>query len=171
MSNIYSRLILRFVGYLFFQVLVLNNIQLSGLMNPYYYPLFVLLLPLRMPQWVCLLLAFLMGYSVGIFSNSSGLHAFATVAMVFFRPFIISIIFPRTETDDVEELSIGQTGIFNFILYAFVLVLIHHFLFFTIEVWSFTKFYFTFIKIILSTMMSTLLILLGEYLFLRKSIR
>ena len=171
MSNQYIRLIIRFIGCLLFQVLVLNNIQLTGLMNPYYYPLFVLLLPLQMPQWACLLLSFVMGYSVGIFSNSSGLHAFSTVAMAFARPFVITALFPKTETEDVEELSIGKTGLFNFILYAFVLVFIHHLVFFVAEVWSFTQFYLTSIKIVLSSLMSTLLIIVGEYLFLRKTLR
>ena len=168
MSNIYLRLFIRFVFYLLFQVLVLDNIELSGLMNPYFYPLFILLLPLNFPQWANLLLAFAMGYSVGSFSNNAGLHAFASVFIAFIRPFIISTIFPQNDTDDLEELSIDKTGVLNFILYAFVLIFIHHFIFFILEVWSFTKFYFTFIKIFFSAIISTLLIILSEYLFWRK---
>jgi hypothetical protein len=171
MSNIYIRIFLRFLGCLFFQVLVLNNIELSGLMNIYYYPLFILLLPLQMPQWLCLLLSFAMGYCVGIFTNTAGLHAFAAVLIAFIRPLVIQVIFPRTETDDVEEITIEKSGIFNFILFVFVLIFIHHFVLFLVEVWSFTKFYFTVLKIILSAVLSSSVIIIGEYLFWRKRLK
>ena len=171
MSNIYIRLVIRFIFFLLFQVLVLNNIELGGLMNLYYYPLFVLLLPLRMPQWISLLLSFVLGYSVGLFSNSSGLHAFSTVIMAFVRPFVIQIIFPKADGSDTEEISLEQSGFVNFILYAFILIFIHHFFLFIIEVWSFTKFYFTILKIFTSSIVSTSLIILSEYLFWRKRIK
>ena len=115
-----------------------------------------------------MLLAFAMGYSVGSFTNTAGLHAFASVFIAFIRPVVIRNIFPQSEISDAQELSINQTGVLNFILYAFVLIFIHHFIFFIVEVWSFTKFYFTVIKIIFSSVLSTFLIILGEYLFTRK---
>ncbi|MCU0363051.1 MAG: rod shape-determining protein MreD, partial [Bacteroidales bacterium] len=43
------------------QVLVFNNIQFSGFINPYVYVLFILLLPLAVPGWLLLLLAFITG--------------------------------------------------------------------------------------------------------------
>jgi rod shape-determining protein MreD len=152
-----------------FQVLVLNRIELSGLMNPYYYPLFVLLLPLNFPNSICLILAFAMGSSVGWFSNSMGLHSMALVIMAFVRPYIIQIIFPQASSDEMEDLSISRVGVFNFVLYTFVLLFIHHFVFFIAEVWSFSRFWLTLTKIILSTGLSTVLIILGEYLFWRKA--
>ena len=39
------------------QVLVLNNIQLGGYLNPYLYVLFVLLLPFDTPKWLLLIVA------------------------------------------------------------------------------------------------------------------
>ncbi|MFM2226495.1 MAG: hypothetical protein RJA07_2697 [Bacteroidota bacterium] len=168
MNNTYVKLVLRFVFYLLFQVLVLNNIELNGLMNPYYYPLFVLLLPLSFPNWLCLLLAFIMGAGVGSFTNTMGLHSMALVIMAFARTYIIQVIFPQANADEMEEFSISRAGFINFALYTFLLIFIHHFVFFIAEVWSFSRFYLTISKIFLSSILSTLLIILGEYLFWRK---
>ncbi len=43
------------------QLLVFNNIELSGYINPYVYVLFVLLLPFDVPRSVLLVSAFLLG--------------------------------------------------------------------------------------------------------------
>ncbi|MEY4875872.1 MAG: hypothetical protein RL708_1021 [Bacteroidota bacterium] len=171
MNNIYFKLVFRFVFYLLFQVLVLNNIELNGLMNPYYYPLFILLLPISFPNWLALLFAFAMGIAVGSFSNSIGLHSFALVLMTFVRTYVIQIIFPQAKAEEMEEFSIGNIGAFTFTLYTFILIFIHHFVFFSAEVMSFSRFYLTISKIFLSAILSTLLIILGEYLFWRKESR
>ena len=58
---------LRFVILVFIQVAILNNIQISGFINPYVYVLFILLLPFETPNWVLLVLSFFLGLSVDIF--------------------------------------------------------------------------------------------------------
>jgi rod shape-determining protein MreD len=171
MNNLYIKLVFRFIFYLLFQVLVLNNIELNGLMNPYYYPLFILLLPISFPNWLALLLAFVLGISVGSFSNSIGLHSLSLVLMTFVRTYVIQIIFPQSKAEEMDEFSIGKIGAFTFTLYTFILIFIHHFVFFTTEVMSFSRFYLTISKIVLSSILSTSLIILGEYLFWRKASR
>ena len=67
MINLYVRNIGRFIVLVLFQVLVLNNIQFSGYVNPFMYVLFILLLPFETPRWLLLLSGFLLGLSVDIF--------------------------------------------------------------------------------------------------------
>ena len=83
--------IFRFILLVLFQVLVLNNIQFLGYINPYLYILFILSLPVQMPRWFLLVLAFILGLSIDIFSNTLGMHAFATVFVAFFREGIIKL--------------------------------------------------------------------------------
>ena len=66
-----------FIALVLTQVLVLNHIQFSGFVNPYIYVLFVLLLPMGSPRYVVLLLAFFIGLTIDVFSNSPGIHSFA----------------------------------------------------------------------------------------------
>jgi hypothetical protein len=89
--------------------------------------------------------------------------------MTFIRTYVIQIIFPQAKADEIDEFSIGKIGAFTFTLYTFILIFIHHFVFFSIEVMSFSRFYLTISKVFFSSMLSTLLIILGEYLFWRKA--
>jgi len=77
--------IFRFIFLVLFQVLVLNNIQFLGYINPYVYILFVLALPVQTPRWFTLFLAFCLGLTIDTFSNTMGMHAFAAVMVAFLR--------------------------------------------------------------------------------------
>ena len=75
------------------QVLILNNIQFSGLVNPYIYILFILLLPFTIPGYFLLGISFILGISIDIFGNTPGIHAGATVLLGFLRPGIAQLSF------------------------------------------------------------------------------
>ena len=79
MGRILIKYAIIFMVLVFTQVLFLNQIQFSGFVNPYIYILFVMLLPLNAPRYVVLVGAFLLGLSVDIFSNTLGIHSFASV--------------------------------------------------------------------------------------------
>ncbi len=83
--------ILSFVLLVLFQVLALNNIQFLGFINPYIYILFIIALPVKTPRWLSLILAFILGLTLDIFSNTLGMHAFATVLIAFLRNGIINL--------------------------------------------------------------------------------
>ena len=51
MTVVFVRNIIRFVFLVLLQVLILNNIQFSGYINPYFYIYFILLLPFDTPRW------------------------------------------------------------------------------------------------------------------------
>ena len=50
--------VFRFVFLVALQVIVLNHIQWSGYVNPYIYILFILMLPVEIPNWLLLVLSF-----------------------------------------------------------------------------------------------------------------
>ncbi len=95
MIRVLPRNIIRFVLLVLFQVLVFNNIQLGGYLNPYIYVLFLLLMPFETPRWLLLVAAFTLGISIDVFSNTLGIHTSATVFMAFIRPFVLDFIAPR----------------------------------------------------------------------------
>lgn len=102
--NFIVKNIIRFIVLLLLQVMVFNNIQLSGFLNPYLYVLFILLLPFETPPWLLLVLSFFMGLSVDVFSNTLGIHASACVFMGFLRPFILNYISVRDNYEsDIEK--------------------------------------------------------------------
>src|SRR6056297_4336346 len=95
MIKVLPRYIISFILLLTLQILVLNNIQLSGFINPYLYVLFILILPFETPKWMLLLLAFILGMVVDLFSHTPGMHTSATVFMAFLRPYVLEFFSPR----------------------------------------------------------------------------
>ena len=156
---------LRFIFLVLFQVLILNNVELSGYLNPFLYVLFILMLPFQTPNWLVLILAFAMGISVDMFSNTGGLHAAASVLMGFLRQPILKLISPREGFDVVQRPTIQQFGLGWFFSYAGILVLIHHLFLFYMETFNFSEFGTTFIRVILSSVFTLSLIFISQFFF------
>lgn len=145
------------------QILVLNNIQFSGYVNPYVYIMIILLLPSLTQSWLVLLIAFFTGLVIDLFSGSPGMHASATLLAGFARPLVLRLIAPRDGYDPGSSLSMASYGLRWFVTYATAIVLIHHTALFFIEVFRFADFFRTILRIILSSVFTLAFILLIEY--------
>nr|WP_295874052.1 rod shape-determining protein MreD [uncultured Chitinophaga sp.] len=167
--SILLRNIIRFVFLLLIQVFVLNKILIHQLVSPYLYMLFILALPFNLPRPVVMLLGFLMGVSLDMFSNTMGIHAAACVFIAYLRPFIINILSPQGGFETTQKTpSMTSMGVSQFLIYAAVLVFLHHVIFFTLEVFGFGNPLYLMLKILLSTAASLILIVLYELLFFTK---
>ncbi|MEI7725447.1 MAG: rod shape-determining protein MreD [Bacteroidota bacterium] len=156
--------IVRFFFLIFFQVLILNHINLSGYINPYFYIYFILLLPFDTPKWMLLIVAFLLGLSVDFFTNTIGLNAAACVMMAFARPLVISAISSGPESLLGDTPSLRNQGLKWFLYYSVILIFIHHFTLFFLEIFRFSEFMATLIRVLLSSAFTLLLVLISEYL-------
>jgi rod shape-determining protein MreD len=145
------------------QILVLNNIQFSGFINPYVYIMIVLLLPSVTPAWLVLIISFLTGLIIDLFSGSPGMHASATLLAGFSRPLVLRVISPRDGYESGSDLSMAAYGFRWFFIYATIIVLIHHTTLFFLEVFRFTDFFRTILRILLSSIFTVSFILLIEY--------
>lgn len=152
----------------FFQVVILNNIQLGGYINPYFYVLFILLLPFETPKWLLLISAFVLGLLVDMFSDTIGLHAAACVLMAYCRPGVLRIVSPRQEYEPGIRPIIRDLGVKWFFNYSLILVSTHHILLFFLEVFSFSDFFHTLLRTILSIMFTILLLILSQYIMYKR---
>ena len=157
-----------YFGLVMFQVLVLKNLELSFYINPYVYPFFVLMLPFRMPHWLLMVLAFLAGLLVDAFSNTGAIHAASLVFLAFVRPYYISVITPKGGYETEDRPNIRGLGFSWFALYTFILVFLHHILYFFLEFFSLSSVFSILGKTLLSSIVSTILIVLLAYLFSRE---
>ena len=160
----------RFVLLVALQVLILNNVQVSGFLNPYLYVLFLLLLPFEMPRTWLLALAFLLGITVDVFTNTLGMHLAASLFMAYCRPFVLSIIAPRGGYEVGTAPSIRDMGLPWFLSYAGSLVFLHHLVLFFVEVFRFTEVFLTLGRVLASSVFTLLLVLLAQYLTYRPRI-
>jgi rod shape-determining protein MreD len=168
MIKIYLRNIIRFIAVVLIQVLVFNNIEVSGYVNPYIYLIFIILLPFETPNWLLLTLAFLLGLSVDLFSMTYGLHASATVFAAFLRPFILKTFSPRDGYEPGTFPRISYYGFNWFAKYTLIIVFSHHFFLFTVEIFRLTDIFFILSKTILSGLISSFFIIISQYFIYRR---
>lgn len=171
--NQYIKYFIQFFLLLLFQVLILNNVFLNWwsqpggfpVFIPFIYPLFVLLLPFETPVWLLMVAGFICGCIVDSFMNTPGMHAFALVLTAYLRTNVLLALLPKN-MKEYHHLSpsVKTMGWPPFLTYSAFLVLIHHTVFFIIEVWSLSNFGYLLLKILASTL--TTMLLIGVYLLL-----
>ena len=157
--------IIRFVALVLIQVLVINHIRLGDYVHPYVYMVFILLLPVNLPNWQLLLLGFGLGLSIDLFTGTPGLHAGATTLMAFCRPAILRLVSGHQKLENVVEPNLGQLGGVWFLRYTLCMVLVHHFALFFLESFSFHLILQVLLRILISAPASVFLILIILYLF------
>tara|TARA_Y100000385_G_scaffold215959_1_gene224836 strand:+ start:2974 stop:3483 length:510 start_codon:yes stop_codon:yes gene_type:complete len=155
--------IIRFFVLTSIQILILNNVQISGYINPFVYILFVMLLPPKMPKAIVLILAFIMGFTIDVFSDSYGVHSSATVLLAFLRSKVLALVSVKGG-EDLEAIGIKQLRINRFFTYSSILCLIHHFTLFYLEAFRLNEFFDTFLRALYSSFFSILMILMIESL-------
>lgn len=166
--NIILKNIIRFVVLVFIQVAILNNIQVSGFVNPYMYILFILLLPFEIPNWLLLLLSFILGLSIDVFSGTVGMHASACVFMAYVRPYVLNYLSLRDGYEVGTYPGIAYFGFAWFFKYALSLIVAHHSFLFVVEAFSFANFSETIMRIIFSAFFTLTLIITSQFLMFKK---
>ena len=142
-----------FFWVIFFQILILNNIQFSGYINPYYYIIFILTIPNHQSKVRVLLLSFILGFIIDIFSNSYGSHAFSCVLIAYLKTVWIN---NKVVSDGEDAINFNNLSFGEFIKKSSIYILIHHFSLFFLE-----RFYLKeIIPIILITFVSSIFTLI-----------
>lgn len=166
--------ILRIVGLIFlilFQVLVLNKLNVSTYIHPYVYPMFIILLPFETPRWLILPLAFVVGFSIDMFNNTAGMHAAACVFIAYARPWLIKRYTPITGYENVNAPSLSELGVVWFALFTLTVIFIHHSIYYFLQVFWMNDVGYLLLKIFLSTLVSTLLIVIFAFLFAKRKVK
>ncbi|MDT0689405.1 rod shape-determining protein MreD [Salegentibacter sp. F188] len=158
--------IARFFGLIFLQVLVLNNINFLGFINPYLYFLFILLYPFNSNRSLFLLLAFLLGISIDVFEDSGGIHAAACLIAAFIRPQFLRFSFGISY--DHQTLRLSATPFGAKLSYIFLMVVIHHLVLFSLEMFSFNHVLLILEKTLYSSIFTIILVFLSLALFSKK---
>ena len=158
---------LRFIFLVFLQVLILNNINFLGYVNPYVYIYFILMFPLDGNKALLIFLSFLLGLSVDIFEDSGGVHAAACVVIAYLRPLALKFSFGVSY--EYNTVKIKKADPLERLTYIVVLVLIHHFTLFAMEILSFNHILLLLKSTLFSGIFTILLILCSLILFSRKA--
>lgn len=164
----FGKYLMIFIVLVLAQILVFNNIELSGFVNPYVYILFVLLIPFSIPKAIQLLGAFTIGLVIDLFMGSPGVHSSATLLMAFSRPLVLTMYSPREGYQTGTLPRMEQFGVEWFLKYTVTLVFLHHFTLFYLEVFTFHHFFSTFFRALFSSGLTSLIIILSQFFIFRR---
>ena len=153
-----------FVACILTQVFLLDNIQLWGLVMPYAYPLFILILPTHLSRPWLYVLGFLLGLSIDLFSATLCLHASATTFLAFLRDPVIRFATPQQQLQKTQLPILRVMGWAWTLRYTLILILAHHALLHLLaQAPVFVAPWFTAVRIVLNTVVSVVVILLVEF--------
>lgn len=169
MSSI-LRNIIRFALFLLIQVFVLSKIPpLHQFIAPYLYFLFLLWMPFSIKRGALTLLGFGFGLALDYFLLTPGLHAAACTLMAYLRPFLINLLMEKETTGfKYKAPSIQSMGFARYSVYVVVLTLVHHVWLVCLEWMQFGSFFYFLAKVLATTAVSLLLIMIAELVFPRR---
>lgn len=142
MNSLVIRQIFRAVLILLVQVLVLKRISLSSAWlwqngDIFLYPVIILLFPFRMSRHYALMLGFLTGLVIDVFYDTIGVHAFALTAMTYARSLLLASLEPRGGYQLAMSPTHYSMGLNWLLTFTSLSVLIHVFLYYTAEIFTF----------------------------------
>ena len=155
--------LIQFVLLVLAQVIVFNNINLLGYINPYPYILFLLLYPFKANRSVLLIVAFASGLIMDVFGDSGGIHAAACITLAYLRPVALRIAFGVSY--EYNTIRISNTTLYERFVYISFLVVIHHLVLFALEVFNISSILYVFQKTLFTSIFTILLCLLFTILF------
>lgn len=163
-----GKYIIRFVVLMLLQILVFNNIPAIGMISPYLYVAFILLLPVSMSPSLVLLMAFATGFIIDLSINSLGVHASAMTMMAVFRPKILDIMAPRIGYEANNEPLMSVFGFGWAARYTLACVAIHHIMLYFCFTFTVENISFMFVKVLINIILTVLIILITEKFIIKK---
>ncbi|WNH11116.1 rod shape-determining protein MreD [Thalassobellus suaedae] len=167
MNSVVSINSIRFFVLILIQVLICNHVNFLGYINPYIYVLFIVLYPTKNNRILFILLSFLLGLSIDLFSDSGGIHAAASVLIAYARPVLLRFSFGVQYENyalKFENLEFGSK-----LVYISLLTIIHHTVLFYLEIFSVSKIILILQKTLFSSIFTILLCMLITIIFSRKT--
>ena len=162
-SNYYIINIVRFALLVLVQVLVFNRLNFFGFINPMVYILFLYWYPAKQNRAVFIGLSFLLGLFVDFFSDSMALNAAATVTIAYLRPAIMRFVFGVNY--EFQSFKLGNATWVQQFTFLALLIIVHHMVFFTLEIFSWGNLLLIIKKVIAIGMATLVLCLLFSSLF------
>lgn len=155
--------IVRFILLLAAQIIIFNNIDFMGYVNPFPYILFIILFPVNGNKSALLISSFFLGIVLDLFSNSGGVHAASCLLLAYFRPYIFKFSFGLSyEYQTVRLNDVLTPERFSFILIA---VAIHHLSLFLLEVFQLNFLWDILLRTVMSTAFTIIVCIVLIYIF------
>lgn len=155
--------IVRFILLILTQVLVFNNLNFFGFINPMVYILFLYWYPIKENRVMFIGTSFLLGFLIDVFSDTLALHAAATVTIAYLRPAMMRFVFGVNY--EFQSFKLSSTTRAQQITFLTLLIIAHHILFYSLEIFSLSNLLLILKKVVFTGIGSIILCLLFSSLF------
>src|SRR5690606_33335431 len=116
MSRLGIRHILLFFLYLGLQVVIMKHVVLFHTAFCFIYVAYLLLLPVEVNPLVLMGLGFTLGFTIDIFYDSLGMHAMASVLIMYLRNYWLKLITPQGGYDSNAVPVLSMNGVQWFLI-------------------------------------------------------
>ena len=129
------KLFLSWVFILILQVFIFSRLDIFGFINPFIYIFFLITFDFNIKNAYFLIIAFIYGLVLDLLLQTSAIHAISCLFVSYFRPYILQLTFGRSYK--LLYFSFYETRIDRRVIYITTLSLLHHFIIFSFEYFSF----------------------------------
>lgn len=129
--------IITFILLLVVQIIVCNNILLFNIATPFIYIFFIISLPMNVGLNVLMLVSFLSGFLVDLFSDTMGVNCMACLILSVLRKPIFYAYVSKEDKFIAATPSVLSMGWWNYLKYILTLSAIFCLLVFSIELFNF----------------------------------
>jgi hypothetical protein len=160
--------ILRFLGFLLVQIVVLQQLPrfYGSYFNVLFYPMFILLLPLAMPTSALVALGFLIGIVLDLVVGTPGVHASAGAFSGFVRGLVIATFEPKGGFSGKEIIvSPEHFSTQNYIQISGLFIFLHLFWYFAVEQFTLVYFMTILLKTIAAWILTMIFVVIYGVLF------
>lgn len=140
MISVYLLILKRFLFFALLQGLIFNNFDFFDIYDPYVCLVFIITFPTKVNKITFMMISFVFGFTLDLYSNSLGINTAACLSIAFLRSYILNFVFGSFYDPHgiklIKNYVLESTFSQKF-LYITAIILIHHLILFSLETFSF----------------------------------
>jgi len=140
MASVYLLILKRFIFFALLQGLIFNNFDFYDIYDPYICLVFIITFPIKVDKITFMIISFIFGFALDLYSNSLGINAAACLSIAFLRSYILNFVFGSFYDPHGIKLIknyVSESTFSQKLLYIYSIILIHHLVLFSLETFSF----------------------------------
>lgn len=147
-----------FIVLVVLQVMLFNHLQLAFVINTFPYIFVVICCPNSMDNIARTAVGFLLGLIIDMLCGTWGIHTVATTTAAFIQPGLLRLIALPEQLDRRVPSLLNMK--WKFVEYVLFMVIIHHFLLFSLEAFDISLWYWVLLKTVISSIVTIGIVML-----------
>lgn len=157
MISVYLLILKRFLFFSLLQGLIFNNFDFFDIYDPYVCLVFIITFPIKVNKITFMMISFIFGFTLDLYSNSLGINTAACLSVAFLRSYILNFVFGSFYDPHgiklIKNYVLESTFSQKF-LYITTIILIHHLILFSLEIFSFQFISLILLKTLITSLIS-----------------